>query len=230
MEPGAYDEAYYTANGQLGDRPALRYYVRLAARYLAPTRVLDVGCGTGHLLARLNRRWPSDGLELSEYSAQIAGRTSPTSSIWRTGAELPSGRYDAFTAIHVVEHIPDEALGELLTELRRAATPTGRALVVTPDPEGRAHALHGPRWHALTDPTHINLKPPDAWRAFFVEHGFAVVRAASDGLWNFPYSGMPVPLDALRHGLPMAAQFLAGRMMLPPGSGESSLFVLSWGD
>ena len=53
-----------------------------------------------------------------------------------------------------------------------------------------------------------------------------VVREASDGLWNFPYTHRSVPVDALRHGLPMAAQFLSGRMFLPPGTGESSLFVL----
>jgi SAM-dependent methyltransferase len=225
-----YDETYYVNNGQLGDRPALRYYARLVAGYLRPTRILDVGCGTGHLLARLGRQWPADGLEVSAFSAAQARRTSPGSTVWQAGSELPADRYDAFTAIHVVEHIPDESLRSLLADLRRATTERGRALVVTPDPAGRAHALHGPRWGALTDPTHINLKPHAQWRAFFEGEGFAVVREASDGLWNFPYSRMPVPLDALRHGLPMAGQFLSGRMVLRPGSGESSLFLLGWGD
>ncbi len=48
MRPSSYDKAYYAANGQLGDRPAPRCCVRLVGRYLSPTKVLDVGCGTGH--------------------------------------------------------------------------------------------------------------------------------------------------------------------------------------
>lgn len=228
-DPAGYDEAYYVANGQLGDRPALRYYARLVGRYLAPSAVLDVGCGTGHLLARMSRRWTADGLEVSPYSAATARRTSPSSTVWEAGADLPTSRFDAFTAIHVVEHVPDDALAALFADLRRSCRSGGRALVVTPDPAGWGHSLHGPRWGALTDPTHINLKPHAAWADFFRGHGFTVLREASDGLWDFPYSRLPVPLDAVRHGLPMAAQFLSGRMLLAPGRGESSLFVLSWG-
>lgn len=228
MDPDAYDEDYYAANGQLGDRPALRYYTRLVAAHLRPTSVLDVGCGTGHLLGRMGRRWPADGLELSPFSASVARRTSPHSAVWESSAELPEAAYDALTAIHVVEHIPDDALAALLDDLRRACVPTARALIVTPDPAGRAHALHGSRWGALTDPTHVNLKPHDDWVEFFRANGLTVVKEASDGLWNFPYSRLPLPLDILRHGLPMAGQFLSGRMLLPPGVGESSVFVLGW--
>ncbi len=223
-----YDQEYYERNGQLGDRPALGLYTRLVARYLRPAHVLDVGCGTGHLLARMSARWPADGLELSAYSAAAARRTSPRSTVWESAAKLPAAAYDAFTAIHVLEHIPDAALEQLLGDLRSAAAPGARLLVVVPDPAGRAHRLHGDRWNALTDPTHVNLKPHDGWLAFFADHGLVVERTGSDGLWNFPYSRLPVPLDALRHGLPMAAQFLAGRLWLPPGAGESSLFILRW--
>lgn len=223
-----YDESYYAANGQLGDRPALRYYDRLVSRYLRPTHVLDVGCGTGHLLARMARHLPADGFELSPYSAGVARQTSPTSTVWEDPVDLPAARFDAFTAVHVFEHIPDEPLADLLTQLRRATTPDARALVVVPDPAGAASRLHGSRWNALTDPTHINLKPHAEWLEFFDAHGLTVLRSCSDGLWNFPYSSLPMPLDALRYGLPMAAQFLAGRMWLKPGSGESSLFELTW--
>lgn len=229
-DAAVYDESYYQANGQAGDRPALLLYARLVRRYLRPTRVLDVGCGTGHLLARLARRGPADGLELSEYSAREARRRSPGSTVHLSGAALPTGGYDAFTSVHVFEHIPDDDLAALLAELRRATRPGARGLVVVPDPAGRGHALHGDAWLGLTDPTHVNLKPHAAWERTLADHGFPVERAGSDGLWNFPYSRLPVPLDALRHGLPMAAQFLAGRIWLPPGSGESSLMVVRRAD
>ncbi|MFD6164892.1 class I SAM-dependent methyltransferase [Oerskovia sp. NPDC060287] len=225
-----YDEAYYAANGQGGDRPALRYYARLVSRYLEPTRVLDVGCGTGHLLARLSRSRPADGFEISAYSAEVARSTSPGSQVFVSASSLPAATYDAITAVHVFEHIPDEALVQLLQELRRASTPSARILMVVPDPAGRAAALHGEKWNGWTDPTHVNLKSHDEWRAFLELNGLTVRDEGSDGLWNFPYSALPVPLDAVRHGLPMAVQYLSGRMILKPGVGESSFFILGWAE
>ena len=53
-----------------------------------------------------------------------------------------------------------------------------------------------------------------------------MVRAGSDGLWNVPYRQLPLPVDALLHAGPALAQYLAGRLVLPPGSGESSVLVL----
>lgn len=225
-----YDAAYYDANGQQDDRPALGLYTRLVMRYLDPEAVLEVGCGTGHFLRRLAQHATADGYEISAYSAARAREHSPTSSVWESPSDLPALKYDAFTAIHVFEHIPDEQLVELLAELRRATTSDMRALVVMPDAGGRAARLHGERWNALTDPTHINLKSHDEWLAFFAANGIEVERQGTDGMWNFPYSRLPKLLDGLRYGLPMAAQFISGRMFVSPGKGESCFFVIRWAD
>jgi cyclopropane fatty-acyl-phospholipid synthase-like methyltransferase len=223
-----YDASYYEANGQSDDRPALRLYVRLAKRYLGASHVLDVGCGTGTLLSRLTRVAKADGIEISAWSAAQARKTSPSSTVFEAPDDLPAATFDGFTAIHVFEHIPDEALVELLKDLRRATTANARGLVVMPDPAGRAARLHGDKWNALSDPTHINMKTHAEWKAFFAANGLVVEKEGSDGMWNFPYSGLPVPLDGLRYGLPMAVQFLAGRMLVRPGKGESSFFVVRW--
>lgn len=225
-----YDRAYYVANGQLGDRPALGWYTRLAERYLSPGssgHTLDVGCGTGHFLRRLAATGPADGLEVSEFSAAQSRLESPTSTVYTNGADLPAGRYSRFTAIHVVEHMDDSVLDLVLGQLRAAAAPGAKYLIVTPDLTGKAARLHGDRWNAFTDPTHINLKPHADWRAFFMDRGFTIEREGSDGMWNFPYSSLPKVLDGVRYGLPMASQFIRGRLDVRPGSGESSLFVLS---
>jgi SAM-dependent methyltransferase len=223
-----YNASYYDANGQSEDRPALRLYVRLVERYLRPSRVLDVGCGTGTLLNRLARVVRADGIEISEWSAAQARRNSPSSTVYEATGDLPTGEYDGFTAVHVFEHIPDDVLVDLLKDLRRATTPDARGLVIMPDPAGKAARLHGEKWNALTDPTHINMKTHEEWKAFFAAHGLVVEREGSDGMWNFPYSRLPVPLDGIRFGLPMAAQFLLGRMLVRPGQGESSFFVVRW--
>lgn len=222
-----FDRAYYEANGQLGDRPALRWYARLAGRYLGRGSALDIGCGTGYLLKHLSRQGLADGLEVSEFSAATARKNSPGSTVVTDPGQLPTNAYQRFTAIHVVEHLDDQTLRHLLVDVRRSAAPGARFLIVTPDDAGRAHALHGTGWNALTDPTHVNLKSHSQWREFFINEGFKIEREGSDGLWNVPYSSWPKLLDAARYALPMAVQFMSGRLFLAPGSGESALFILS---
>lgn len=224
-----YDEDYYRFNGQAEDRPALGYYVRLVRRYTHGGPYLDHGCGTGHLVRRLSALGPASGFEVSEYSADRARRNAPGCSIMTDAAELPTGSFAALTAIHVLEHLTDDVASATLDTWRRVLRPGGRALVVMPDPAGRGHRLAGENWMGFADDTHINLKPHDEWRAFLERQGFVVEREGSDGLWNVPYSSRPKLVDAARYAVPALAQFLAGRMVLRPGAGESSLFVLRLG-
>ena len=140
--------------------------------------------------------------------------------------DIPSGRFRGLTAIHVLEHLDDATAATVLACWRRVLVPGGRALVVMPDPAGRARALAGPGWTGYQDPTHINLKPHEEWRRFLADAGFTILREGSDGLWNVPYGRLPKLLDAGLHAVPSLTQFLAGRLFLRPGSGESSVFVL----
>jgi SAM-dependent methyltransferase len=229
--PGYYDAAYYAANGQAGDRPALRWYVRMVRRYCTPDRgapgpYLDFGCGTGHLLRRLSVHGPAAGLEVSAWSAATARATAPGCAVFERPADLPTAAFTVLTAVHVLEHLDDATASAALATWRRVLRPAGRALVVMPDPAGRGRALSGARWVGLQDPTHVNLKPHAQWREFLVAHGFEVLREGSDGLWNVPYGRLPRLADAALYAGPSLAQFLAGRLFLPPGSGESSVFVL----
>jgi SAM-dependent methyltransferase len=226
----SFDEDYYRWNNQSGDRPALWLYARLVRRYLGGGPILDIGCGTGNLLRRLSYLGAADGLEVSHYAAERARAISPKSNVVTDLGELASGYYGRVTIIHVVEHIPDDQLRELFRELRRITRPDARFLVVTPDLAGQAHRLKRERWDGFADPTHINLKSHSQWRNFLGVAGLAVEREANDGLWNVPYSRLPLPLDALRYSIPMAIQFLMARLIVRPGKGESCILVLRWAD
>ena len=223
----AYDEDYYRDNRQLGDRPALTYYVRLARRYVGPGPYLDFGCGTGHLVRRLSALGPAAGFDPSEFSAQRARATARGYPIYTRAEQIPRAAFNGITAIHVLEHLEDRVAEEALALWRRVLSPDGRALVVTPDPAGRARRLTGERWLGFSDETHVNLKSHARWRAFLEASGFTVVREGSDGLWNVPYRRLPRPLDAAVHAGPALAQFLSGRLFLPPGCGESSIFLVA---
>lgn len=221
-----YDASYYEANGQADDRPALRFYTRLVRRYTDGGPYLDFGCGTGHLLRHLSGLGPASGFEISEYSARTARQNAPGCVVVTDPDDLPTGEFGALTSVHVLEHLPDAVAEETLATWRRVLRPGGYALAVMPDPAGRGRALSGDAWLGYDDPTHVNLKPHAEWRTFLTDRGFQLVREGTDGLWNVPYSRLPKLLDAGVHAVPAFVQFLAGRMMLRPGAGESCLFLL----
>lgn len=229
-ESTGYDESYYQANGQAGDRPALRYYTRLVKRYTDSGPYLDFGCGTGHLLRHLSTLGPASGFEISQYSARTARLSAPGCTVVTDPDELPSGAFGALTSVHVLEHLDDEVAEATLATWRRVLRPGGHALVVMPDPAGKGHQLTGEDWVGFTDPTHINLKPHAAWRSFIAARGFEIEREGSDGLWNVPYSRLPKLVDAGLHAVPALLQFVSGRMVLKPGSGESCFFLLKRAD
>ena len=94
---GPYDAAYYRANRQAGDRPALRWYTRLVRRYCTPGPgpYLDFGCGTGHLLRRLAAHGPAAGFEVSPWAADAARTTAPGAVVYERLADLPTGAFGA---------------------------------------------------------------------------------------------------------------------------------------
>lgn len=221
-----YEEVYYSENGQDRDRPALLYFERLARRYIGAGAVLDFGCGAGHLLKRLSRHFDAVGVEASDWARESAANRTGR-PVHASLGELGDASLQGIVSIHVVEHIPDEPLRQVLAEWRRVLKPGGVALVVTPDAADYASRVKADSWIALSDPTHVNLKAHQTWVGEFQSAGFEVIAEGADGLWDFPYSIQRLGrLEVLLKGWPTLAQFIAGRIWLRPGSGESSVIVL----
>ena len=83
-------------------------------------------------------------------------------------ADLPERAYDAVSALHVVEHVPDVA--GFLREMARRARPGGHVLVEVPNLDSRQRAAAGA--DRSTSPT-----PPPATR-----RAGALTRAAPVGV------------------------------------------------
>src|SRR5258707_3091779 len=66
MTAAGFDNQYYRRIGIDADRIALWWYARVIGRLRAEGgRLLDFGCGTGHLLKRLSERFEAYGYDLS---------------------------------------------------------------------------------------------------------------------------------------------------------------------
>lgn len=112
----------------------------LAATGRLSGRVLDYGCGPGHLLTHLLDRGlechavDSSAESVRAVNARFAGRGN-----WKQGRVIdgiatpyPAGHFDVVCCIETLEHLPDDAAGALVSELGRVTRPGGMVMVTTP--------------------------------------------------------------------------------------------------
>ena len=99
-----------------------------------PRRILDVGCGTGGNLRLLREFGEVEGLELSDVALELCReRVGPEIKL-RRGAipgDIPQGgRYDAVTALDVLEHLDDPVAA--VNAIRGALRPGGTLICSVP--------------------------------------------------------------------------------------------------
>jgi len=224
-----YNEKYYRANAQDGNRPALWMYERFWQRYLGKGPILEFGCGVGHFARRLSRHANVFGLEVNQFALEKIQSTAPEVRALTTTAILSDESIGSIVALHVFEHILDDHLIWIGVDLNRGVQRGGRILAVMPDLDGRAHFYKKSKWSAFSDLTHVNLKGGDAWRRFFEEQWkFNVIKIFADGYYDFPYGESRLrsaPADALRASRTLI-QFLLARPLLHQGDGENVVFIL----
>lgn len=102
-------------------------------------QVVDVGCGSGHLLRALADRMPAArfvGVDYSENAIRRARDVLPE-ALWLVGdayaPPLEEGRFDLVLCTEVLEHLhrPEKVLDALV----RLSAPDGRVVITVPDGE-----------------------------------------------------------------------------------------------
>jgi ubiquinone/menaquinone biosynthesis C-methylase UbiE len=101
-------------------------------------RILDVGCGTGHLTRMVARAAGPDGSALgvdpsSEALARARRATRVANCAFGEGRaeklDFPDGSFDAVVSSLMIHHLPDDQRTQAIGEMSRVLRPGGRVLV-----------------------------------------------------------------------------------------------------
>ena len=96
----------------------------------AGDRVLEVGCGRGHLTGRLaDRGIDVIGIDANPMAAEVAGSDRIMTMRAET-LEFDDATFDAVVSIHAIEHLPQ--LDAAVAEMARVLKPGGHALYIYP--------------------------------------------------------------------------------------------------
>lgn len=155
---------------------------------LAGERVLDVGCGQGHLTIRLAER----GIDVTGIDANPnAPEASGSDRVLYMHAEdldFPDATFDAIVSVHAIEHIPP--LEQAASEMARVLKPGGRALFIYPaEPIQGLYAvptsiiLHGTPFKARE--VHCHKLSPRKVRELMGRHGLVETHHEFN-LWKSP--------------------------------------------
>ncbi len=93
-------------------------------------RLLEVGCGQGHLTKRLaNRGIEVTGIDANKEAPVVAG-TDRVVHMMAEDLQFDDGAFDTIVSVHAIEHIPP--LEQALSEMSRVLKPGGAALYIYP--------------------------------------------------------------------------------------------------
>lgn len=175
-------------------RCKIRTLVRFCGRREGRVRLLDIGCGPGYFLSRLDRSvFDPHGLEPvgeAVAAAQKSGLDVVQGDILVN--PLGEARYDVVTLWHVLEHIdrPDVAL----TRIHAALDEQGIVVIAMPNTRSLACLAGREHWFHLDSPRHLHLFNEANGCQLLEKSGFEVVHRA--------YLPFDFPLDlfwSVRH-------------------------------
>lgn len=154
-------------------------------RYRGEGRLLDVGCGSGEFLQRMQARgWNVEGLDISaDHCARVSANIgAPVHTGILPGADLEPERYDVVTFWQVLEHVHDPIA--TLAAARTLLAPGGSVVASTPNFASWSRGRFGRQWIGLDPPRHLILYTPETLAAIFEKAGYRVARVtdfAMDG-------------------------------------------------
>jgi 2-polyprenyl-3-methyl-5-hydroxy-6-metoxy-1,4-benzoquinol methylase len=147
-------------------------------------RLMDVGCGNGHMISVARRLgWHAVGLEIDPIAARVARAQ---------GLDVLEGPYELLAAFtqefdciicsHVLEHVHDPK--NLLGKLANALKPGGTLLLSLPNATSLVRHHFGDDWRGLEAPRHLTIPSISQLRANLHDLGFRARQREVTRLWT----------------------------------------------
>jgi len=197
-----YRQRYYEKFGAAEASPARQAMLRLLLEKiprLPPGRLLDVGCGAGHLLALARSAgWEVAGVDPSPSACAMARQEYgiEVQAAFLEAADLPEAAFDVVTLVNVLDQAPNPV--RLLETVRRTLRPGG--LVVVRVLNSDFHRMAWTFLRCLPTPLIHHLQP------FVIFHPFCLnPRALRALLERTPLTRILVtsaPVSATEYSLP----------------------------
>jgi len=153
----------------------IRKKYKLVSRFKKGTEMLDIGSGTGELLAYFKEKgWSVTGIEPEETARNFAHEKFGIDVFEEEKLPgFPLKSFDVITLWHVLEHIPD--LNRTLENIKEKLKNDGYLIVAAPNIESTDFDYYQDKWAALDVPRHLYHFSPETIRLLFDKHGFEIV-------------------------------------------------------
>ncbi len=149
------------------------YKYRLIKHFVPDFKsVLDYGTATGEFLAFLKQKTIKvSGVEPNKIAREIANKL--TNGKVSVSIDKVSGKYDAITLWHVLEHVKE--VDELIDKLKQRLSQNGILVIAVPNFKSYDAQHYGASWAAYDVPRHLWHFSPVAIQKLFQKHQMQVV-------------------------------------------------------
>lgn len=155
--------------------------LRLIRRHFRPGNVLELGCGSGTFLQRLDSSYIPFGIETSRVLAPIADSVARGRGGWVVHATADDG-FSMFSEEHFSGVVMDSFLEremhpvEVLQQCARHLERDGKVIIRVPNYDCLGRRLNGGSWRGFHDPDAINYFTPPTLVRMCREAGLSVHR------------------------------------------------------
>ena len=172
--------------------------------------VLEIGCGSGLMLAAFRRRgWSVSGIERNADAVETARESLGEATLVTSLQELPPhARFDLIVMFQVLEH-----MGKPVALLRQCAellAPGGRIIANVPNFSSWQSQFAGSKWMHLDVPRHLIHYTPRSISETFQRAGLTVSSLSFTSLEHDPYGWVESTISMLTGHANTLNRFLVG--------------------
>jgi SAM-dependent methyltransferase len=197
LDGWADDQFIQQNSAWLGAAPNVRVYREIARHFVKGTPILEIGPGTGHLLAAFRQAGhPVFGVETSSINRRFIAETWSIDTVYETLAQIPGHMaFGGVIVINTIEHM--FAPAQFLREVKSLVAPQGAMFISTANARALSATLYGTSWSMFKPIDHVSLPSAMGFRTLAERCGYTV-----DRVWSTEY-----PLQTVVSGVVAARDY-----------------------